>query len=521
LSRRYKCERLDGRVSGNDRQKSIDRFNKDADSFVFLLSTRAGGVGINLTAADTVIIFDSDWNPQNDVQAMARCHRIGQKKSVTIYRLITRRYVSNLNDSYISPLMLSRSFEAEMFDRASKKLGLEQAVLGTRAFDAEEMEENQRNSAKMDSKELEQLLREGAYAVLLEDNNEEMKTFCEQDIDSILDQRTHVIREEKATSASSSSVFTKQSKYRARKSLFTGDTATEFADVDVNDPDFWKKVLPDLVTPDTMLQRLSDPEFEADEDDDDDVYTTRMPATKKYINDLSKMMEGILDLQRRGQLPERERGVCMKLLLQITLKEEVFDFHQRTAAQEWLSVLEGTRNRRRQEVDKFAPIPAVEIKHSRRVGGKLVLPAKGKRGSVGKMPTAHVPVKSSSSSGKRARPSSAAVQFDDDIFDDDEFLDEPPVKKGRVSAKVAHIDMDDDIEFDEPDNKPRKPRKDSGKPRARAKPKVPVPEGEDAPEGTKRKAKASRPVVPIDDDDDDNDDEFLAKKKVALLISIF
>ena len=89
--RRYKCERLDGRVSGNDRQKSIDRFNNDADSFVFLLSTRAGGVGINLTAADTVIIFDSDWNPQNDVQAMARCHRIGQLKSVTIYRLITRK----------------------------------------------------------------------------------------------------------------------------------------------------------------------------------------------------------------------------------------------------------------------------------------------------------------------------------------------------------------------------------------------------------------------------------------------
>lgn len=89
--RGYPCERLDGRISGNERQKAIDRFNTDKKSFVFLLSTRAGGVGINLTAADTVIIFDSDWNPQNDVQAMARCHRIGQQKSVTIYRLITRR----------------------------------------------------------------------------------------------------------------------------------------------------------------------------------------------------------------------------------------------------------------------------------------------------------------------------------------------------------------------------------------------------------------------------------------------
>jgi SNF2 family DNA or RNA helicase len=89
--RGYPCERLDGRISGNERQKSIDRFNSEAASFVFLLSTRAGGVGINLTAADTVIIFDSDWNPQNDVQAMARCHRIGQSKNVTIYRLITRK----------------------------------------------------------------------------------------------------------------------------------------------------------------------------------------------------------------------------------------------------------------------------------------------------------------------------------------------------------------------------------------------------------------------------------------------
>jgi chromodomain-helicase-DNA-binding protein 7 len=56
-----------------------------------LLTTRAGGVGINLTAADTVIIYDSDWNPQNDIQAQARCHRIGQTKQVTLYRLLARK----------------------------------------------------------------------------------------------------------------------------------------------------------------------------------------------------------------------------------------------------------------------------------------------------------------------------------------------------------------------------------------------------------------------------------------------
>ncbi len=63
--------------------------NPKTDKFVFLLSTRAGGLGINLTAADTVIIYDSDWNPQMDLQAMDRAHRIGQKNLVNVYRLIT------------------------------------------------------------------------------------------------------------------------------------------------------------------------------------------------------------------------------------------------------------------------------------------------------------------------------------------------------------------------------------------------------------------------------------------------
>ena len=85
--RQFNHERLDGSITGNKRQEAIDRFNMNDDSFIFLLSTRAGGVGINLTAADTCIIFDSDWNPQNDVQAQARCHRIGRRRK--FYRLIT------------------------------------------------------------------------------------------------------------------------------------------------------------------------------------------------------------------------------------------------------------------------------------------------------------------------------------------------------------------------------------------------------------------------------------------------
>ncbi|XP_030826338.1 LOW QUALITY PROTEIN: chromodomain-helicase-DNA-binding protein 8-like [Camarhynchus parvulus] len=113
IQKRYPYERIDGRVRGNLRQAAIDRFSRpDSDRFVFLLCTRAGGLGINLTAADTCIIFDSDWNPQNDLQAQARCHRIGQSKAVKVYRLITRN-----------------SYEREMFDKASLKLGLDKAVL--------------------------------------------------------------------------------------------------------------------------------------------------------------------------------------------------------------------------------------------------------------------------------------------------------------------------------------------------------------------------------------------------------
>ncbi|XP_050498669.1 chromodomain-helicase-DNA-binding protein Mi-2 homolog isoform X1 [Diabrotica virgifera virgifera] len=90
----YKYERIDGAITGNLRQEAIDRFNAPgAPQFVFLLSTKAGGLGINLATADTVIIYDSDWNPHNDIQAFSRAHRIGQANKVMIYRFVTRNSV--------------------------------------------------------------------------------------------------------------------------------------------------------------------------------------------------------------------------------------------------------------------------------------------------------------------------------------------------------------------------------------------------------------------------------------------
>jgi DNA helicase INO80 len=89
-----------------------------SDIFVFLLSTRAGGLGINLTSADTVIFYDSDWNPTNDAQAMDRCHRIGQTEDVTVYRLVT-----------------TGSIEERILKRAQEKSRIQNLVIAGGAFD--------------------------------------------------------------------------------------------------------------------------------------------------------------------------------------------------------------------------------------------------------------------------------------------------------------------------------------------------------------------------------------------------
>ena len=105
--------RIDGSTGGTDRQDAIDAFNApNSTVFLFLLSTRAGGLGINLQTADTVVIFDSDWNPQADLQAMDRAHRIGQKREVKVFRFCT-----------------ADSIEEKVIERAELKLQMDFAVI--------------------------------------------------------------------------------------------------------------------------------------------------------------------------------------------------------------------------------------------------------------------------------------------------------------------------------------------------------------------------------------------------------
>ena len=111
--RNYTYCRIDGSTSSDDRDKRIEDFqNPNSDIFIFLLSTRAGGLGINLHAANNVIIYDSDWNPQVDLQAIDRAHRIGQTKPVTIYRFVTEGTV-----------------EEKIVERASKKLKIDHLII--------------------------------------------------------------------------------------------------------------------------------------------------------------------------------------------------------------------------------------------------------------------------------------------------------------------------------------------------------------------------------------------------------
>ncbi|XP_056247356.1 chromodomain-helicase-DNA-binding protein 8 isoform X4 [Seriola aureovittata] len=208
INKRYLYERIDGRVRGNLRQAAIDRFSKpDSDRFVFLLCTRAGGLGINLTAADTCVIFDSDWNPQNDLQAQARCHRIGQSKAVKVYRLITRN-----------------SYEREMLDKASLKLGLDRAVLQSMSGNKES---NVNGIQQFSKKEIEDLLRKGAYAAIM-DENDEGSRFCEEDIDQILQRRATTITIE---SEGKGSTFSKAS-------FVASENRNDIA---LDDPEFWQK----------------------------------------------------------------------------------------------------------------------------------------------------------------------------------------------------------------------------------------------------------------------------------------
>nr|XP_028561658.1 chromodomain-helicase-DNA-binding protein 2 isoform X2 [Podarcis muralis] len=168
----YPFQRLDGSIKGEIRKQALDHFNADgSEDFCFLLSTRAGGLGINLASADTVVIFDSDWNPQNDLQAQARAHRIGQKKQVNIYRLVTKGTV-----------------EEEIIERAKKKMVLDHLVIQRMDTTGRTVLDNnsgRSNTNPFNKEELTAILKFGAEDLFKELEGEESEP-QEMDIEEIL-----------------------------------------------------------------------------------------------------------------------------------------------------------------------------------------------------------------------------------------------------------------------------------------------------------------------------------------------
>uniref|UniRef100_A0AAX7V5A0 Proliferation-associated SNF2-like protein n=1 Tax=Astatotilapia calliptera TaxID=8154 RepID=A0AAX7V5A0_ASTCA len=174
--RGFHYSRLDGSMSYAERDENMARFSKDPEVFIFLLSTRAGGLGINLTAADTVIIFDSDWNPQADLQAQDRCHRIGQTKPVVVYRLVT-----------------ANTIDQKILERASAKRKLEQMVIHKNKFKGGKAELKP-NKSCIDLDELRELLK--ARGTEKEVKASKGKVISDKDLEILLD-RSDLLDKEK------------------------------------------------------------------------------------------------------------------------------------------------------------------------------------------------------------------------------------------------------------------------------------------------------------------------------------
>lgn len=157
--RNLKYMRLDGSTKADDRQDMLKEFNaEDSEYFCFLLSTRAGGLGLNLQTADTVIIFDTDWNPHQDLQAQDRAHRIGQKNEVRILRLIT-----------------SESVEEVILERAHQKLDIDGKVIQAGKFD-------NKSSAEEQEAFLKRLIEEEKDKA----NDDELDNYDDEEINEIL-----------------------------------------------------------------------------------------------------------------------------------------------------------------------------------------------------------------------------------------------------------------------------------------------------------------------------------------------
>ncbi|GAB7349973.1 hypothetical protein MBLNU459_g0660t2 [Dothideomycetes sp. NU459] len=205
-------QRLDGTIGSLQKQKRIDEFNApDSELFAFLLSTRAGGVGINLATADTVIILDPDFNPHQDIQALSRAHRIGQKKKVRCFQIVTRA-----------------SAEEKIMQYGRKKMALDHVLIGQ--MDADDATD----------RDLEGILRHGAVELFDDDGEKDIK-YDASAIDRLLD-TSHVEHTQAGEDKSAESTFS-FARIWANNELEDAAIETAEAEELAPDKDVWDKIL--------------------------------------------------------------------------------------------------------------------------------------------------------------------------------------------------------------------------------------------------------------------------------------
>jgi SWI/SNF-related matrix-associated actin-dependent regulator of chromatin subfamily A member 5 len=179
----YQYCRIDGQTSHEDRVRDIDEFNREgSEKFIFLLTTRAGGLGINLATADSVIMYDSDWNPQVDLQAEDRAHRIGQKKQVVVFRFVTEHAI-----------------EEKVIERAASKLRLDQLVIQQQLANSQIAAAAAAAEQKLGKNDLVGMIRHGAADLFKNNSSEDQSSkIMELSIEEILkkgEERTRTLEQ--------------------------------------------------------------------------------------------------------------------------------------------------------------------------------------------------------------------------------------------------------------------------------------------------------------------------------------
>ena len=286
--RNYQFQRLDGTIAAGPRRMAIDHFNApDSNDFCFLLSTRAGGLGINLMTADTVILFDSDWNPQADLQAMARAHRIGQTRPVSIYRLVSKETV-----------------EEEVLERARNKLMLEFITIqrGVTDKDAKELTDKMARVGKgvaepSSSEDISRILKRRGEKMFYQSGNQ--KKLEELDIDSVLENaEEHQTEQPEGIAADGGEEFLKSFEYMDVKIDLEWDQIIPKDQLDEIKAEEKKKA-DERYLKDVIEQNAPRKRKQADEEREE-------RAAKKRARDLAAVEAGADDSdQRPGQDPKR------------------------------------------------------------------------------------------------------------------------------------------------------------------------------------------------------------------------